>query len=424
MLTPLSALRAFRQDLAANPDSATDHDARWLQVLSLLQSATDVHPSERAPILAVVADLAGADLRKPDGEPYPAPATFSAPIPREIDLALRSAMAMEDATRFQMAYAALDALLRLIPAALDPSSIVMIEVQGAILSFQGRVARQAGDLDGSLERYGAAEELASSHGSGAVMARAWAGYGRCAYTRGNLPQAREWFEKVLECEGAAPESVRVAHQSLMAIAAGATDYETAARHGWAAYELAPDDEDASSALCDLSELMRVSGRPRLALRGFAAALQRAPRTPRQRLAALGGAALAASQALPGEAARGIVLRYRAEIDAIIATTHLPYSHANALADLGDAFAVLGDAELCADSRARAKFIARAHGFYELLFRVTDDAIPVRGRNVLPIAGERETNRAERSSDGVQPVLEAIAAFAAPPEIEAALARQP
>lgn len=420
MLTPLSALQAFRQDLAANPDAATDDDARWLQVVSLLQSATDVHPADRGPILNAVADLAAADAPPgPDGS-VTLPVTLAAAPPRALHLAIGAGLAMEDATRLRLAYSAYDALLRLIVAGIEDGA-ARADVQGLLLGLQGRVARQLGDLTAARERYEAAEHVGKAHDNGASVARAWVGYGMMAQVRGNMPEARNWFRQVLDCRGAGRESLQVAHQALLVAASAAADFDEAARHGWAAYELAADDEDASAALCDLSELMRVSGRPALALRGFSAALLRAPRAPRRRLAALGGAILAAAQAIPPAQAAPILARYKAEIDGIIASTNLPYVHATALADMGDAFALLGNAELCEDARARAKFIARAHGFYELLFRVTDDAIPVAGRDVLPVHPAAARAPARHAMDDAAPVLSAIAAFSAPPEIEAALA---
>jgi len=416
MLTPLPALGAFRQDLGPALATASPADARWLQVVTLLQSAADVPAQARAGILEVVADLADADSTM-DGARIPLPVTLRAELPPTIELALRSAIAMEDAARFQLAYSSYDALLRVIVSQV-PDAAARAEVQGVLLALQGRTARQLGDGHAARERYTMAERLGRERRDGAILARAWVGYGILAQIRGNMPEARKWFMQTLAERGAMRESLQVAHQALMVAAASAADYTTAAEHGWAAYELAADHDDAAAALCDLSELMRLSGRPTLALRGFSSALLRSSAAPRRRLPALGGAALSAAEGLDRATASGLVEQFRGEVETILSRTNLPFAEAGVLADLGDAFAELGNAELAQAYRGRLVELAERFGFFELLYRATEGARPVRSVDV-PAPGRRAS--LPKPMEGAQPVLDAMAGFTAPAPVEAALA---
>lgn len=417
MLTPLPALGAFRQDLGPALATASPADARWLQVVTLLQSAADVPAPARAGILEVVADLADADSTI-DGARIPLPVTLRAELPPTIELALRSAIAMEDAARFQLAYSSYDALLRVIVSQV-PDAAARAEVQGVLLALQGRTARHLGDSEASRERYEAVEAIGRERRDGAILGRAWVGYGILAQLRGNLPDARKWFMQTLAERDAVRESQQVSHHAMMVLTATAGDFATAARHGWASYELTTTEADAATALCDLSELMRMSGRPKLALRGFTAALLRSPTAPRQLLPALGGAAVTAAEALQADAAAPLVASYARRIENTISMTNLPYPHASALADLGDAWAILGDADACGAARARAGEIAESHGFFELLYRVTEGARPVRTTGVS-VSGA-STAREPSPMASAEHVLHSIEGFTAPAEVELALA---
>lgn len=415
MLIPLSALAAFRQDLASRPDGATAADSRWLQVVTLLQSATDVPAPARRGILDVAADLADPDAAAPDGTPLPFPLTIRATLPPVVELALRAASAMEDAARFQLAYATYDAVLRLIVAELADER-ARAEVQGVVLCLQGRVARQLGDSAVAAQHYRDAERVGRAGRLRGVEARAWVGLGLLAQVRGNHPEARRWFTQVLGVSEAPVESRQVAHQALMVSASAAGDFETAALHGWAAYELAPNEVDSTAALCDLAELLRVAGHPALALRGFCAALTRTPGArvgaARQLLPALGGASLAAAQALRPEPARRLVDSFARQIATLVQETQIPFTHGVALADLADAYACIGDAQAAEGYRATARNIARQYSFFELLYRVTEGAVTV---NATPAAV------VPTPMPSAQSVLAAVRSFGAPADVEAVLA---
>ena len=412
MLIPRSALDAFRQDLAAEPTTAGPADARWLQVVTLLQSALDVAPSQRDPILGAATGLAAPDALAPDAAVLPLPVTLSFAPPPMVEMAIRTAIAMEDGARFHLAYAAYDAALRLVVSELEDDA-KRIEVQGVILALQGRTARQIGDVEAATKHYEAAEKLGRDGRVDSVVARAWVGLGLLAQIRGNHPEARRRFTQSLGLTGAAPESRQVAHQGLMVSASAAGDYDMAALHAWAAYELAPAGDEKVSALCDVAELLRTAGHPAVALRGFSAAMLRAPRSARQLLPALGGAALAAAQALPRASARPLVDGFAVRVESIAEQTPLPYPLASAFADLGEAYELLGQDASAAGFRSRARTIAERFGFFELVYRVTE--------GVANVAAAAARPAAPAPLGAARSVVTAVSAFETPAEVELALA---
>lgn len=412
MLIPLSALEAFRQDVATEPSAASSSDARWLQIVTLLQSAIDVPVAHRDPVLAAATDLATPDALGPGAEVLPLPVTLSFPLPAAVEMTLRSAIAMEDAARFHLAYAAYDAALRLVVSQL-PKEAERVEMQGVLLALQGRAARHLGDSETAARHYEAAEVLGRDAGVESVVGRAWVGLAILAQIRGNHPEARRRFTQVLGLRGAAAESRQVAHQGLMVSASAASDYDTAALHAWSAYELAPEGDEKVAALCDVAELLRNAGHPAVALRGFSAAMLRAPRSPRHLLPALGGAALAAAQALPRASARPLVDGFAVRIESIVGQTQLPYPHASALAELAEAYELLDQDASAAVYRGRAQAIAERFGFFELLHRVTE--------GVASIAQAGRRRPAPAPFEAARSVVTAVSAFEAPAEVELALA---
>src|SRR5439155_16962933 len=160
------------------------------------------------------------------------------------------------------------------------------------------------------------ERLGSEHRLAELTGRAWVGYGILAQFRGNFPEAKELFHQIIELDGAAADSIGIAHQQLMVAAAEARDYDTAASHAWKAFQGATTALQETEALASLAQLLLAAGYPRAALRGFAAALARKP-IPRYELAILGGAACAAAAALPCVAARTLVRNFSERVDALV-----------------------------------------------------------------------------------------------------------
>jgi hypothetical protein len=114
------------------------------------------------------------------------------------------------------------------------------------------------------------------------------------------------------------------------ISAGvAGDYNAALVYGWRAYEGATGDPNhEASALIALAQVLYETGRPEVAVHGFAAAVAREP-PARTALPALGGLALAA--AALGDARR--VHAARAQAERQMAVAGLPYDAASTLLEL-------------------------------------------------------------------------------------------
>jgi tetratricopeptide (TPR) repeat protein len=351
MLTALPPLMAYRADTAGAPDAHLPDDAQWLTFAVQLAKASRLPDPVRRDLLT---DLVRA------GEPATGPIETSVLCERAIATAVKVATAMEDAARFHLAFSTLTSALVLLPEA-------NFRMRGRILAQQGRIARQLGEMTESRLRFEAVEQLATEHGDNELFARAWIGFGVLAQLRGNYPEVRKIFGKVLSLDGISETLRRLAHRSLIVAACTAKDFDTGAVHAWAAFQDAQGEAEAEG-LIYLAEVFLQAGHPRTALKGFGAALLR-PLVARYELPALGGAAVAAARALRVERARPLVERYATRIQTIITATQLPYANASALADIGDAYAALGAPEAATSVRGQARIVAERHGFHELAMRL-------------------------------------------------------
>ena len=389
MLIALPPLDAYRADTAAAPDATTPDDGEWLTVATLVARAAALPAGARASTLRTIAsmtDAVGSDDR----------ATV-------ITLAVRTATAMEDAARFHMAYSTLSGVLQLLPAS-DALG------RGRVVAQQGRIARQLGDYAVAKERYQAAEEAAADCESDAssaseLRARAWVGFGVLAHLRGNLPEARSWFRKVLDAEGSPREQQQVAHTQLMIAAASARDFDTAAIHAWAAVQAA-DGDQLVGALGNLAQVFLEAGHARVALRVFGSVLLKGP-LPRYELPVLGGACVAAARGLSSKRATPLIERFADRIQALMATTQLPFEQVTALADMSEAYAALGAGPAATKMRAQALALAERYGFHEFShkLREMETATPLTRVATLRAAA---------------PVAEAVQAFETTEEVELAL----
>ena len=357
MAIPLPPLDAFRADRAHSAQPTADEGA-WLQVALLAHRAAALPVSERGAHLEQASALLPGT---PQGD--------------AAEKVIAAALQMEDATRLHLALSTLDGALRLLGE-------TEFERRGRVLAYQGRVLRQLGDIASAEARYQAAERLGETHGQRAIVARAWVGYGILAQVRGNLPEARTQFERVLTENAAPSDSRQVAHHGLMMCASNVGDMDAAARHAWAAY-VESDGFERGAALHALSELLLNAGEPKAALSGFAAAV-RQPILPRHELPALGGLAISAVRAMPRAAAARLVNAARFRIDALLADTYLPYAHAATLIELAEALSQIGSSELSRRTAERARAIAATHRFNELTFRaeqLQETVTPTRVREV-------------------------------------------
>jgi tetratricopeptide (TPR) repeat protein len=392
MLIALHPLAAFRADTAAAPDNTTEADGEWLTVASLVARAADLPKADRAGALrALAAHGAGLDVADPASE--------------AIALAVRSATAMEDAARFHLAFTTLASVLQVLPE----NDVLG---RGRVLAQQGRIARQLGEHSQAKERYEAVDALATSaEGSAAAAelhARAWVGFGILAHIRGNLPDARTWFRRVLATEQVPREQQQVAHTQLMIAAAAAKDFDIAAVHAWAAYESA-DGEQKLGALSNLAQVLLDAGHPKLALRGFGSILARKP-IARWEFTALSGAAVAAARALPAGRARPLVEQFASRLQALIATIQLPWSQAVALADVSDAYSALGATIAASQVRDQAIAVADRYGFHELSYRLRESQAAPALTRVTPLrraAAVAEQVESFQTTDEVEEALAAV-----------------
>ena len=392
MLIALHPLAAFRADTAAAPDNTTPEDGEWLTVATLMSRAADLPKAERANALRAVAAL-NADASV---------AGDAADL--AVELAVRAATAMEDAARFHLAFTTLASVLQVLPE----NDILG---RGRVLGQQGRIARQLGEHSHAKERYEAVEALAEqvtgTPAAGELHARAWVGFGILAHIRGNLPDARTWFRRVLATEHVPSEQQQVAHTQLMIAAAAAKDFDVAAVHAWAAFESA-DGEQKLGALTNLAQVLLDAGHPKLALRGFGSVLVRRP-IPRREFAALSGAAVAAARGLPASRARPLVERFAERLQALIATTQLPWSHAVALADVSDAYSALGAALAASQVRDQAIAVADRYGFHELSYRLRESQAGPALTRVTPLRQAAGVAEELESFETTEEVAEALAA---------------
>lgn len=393
MLIALHPLAAFRADTAAAPGNTTQEDADWLTLSTLMARAADLPRADRANALRTVAALgavSGDATEAADGA---------------VALAVRAATAMEDAARFHLAFTTLASVLQVLPE----NDVLG---RGRVLGQQGRIARQLGEHAQAKERYEAVETLADlvtgTPAAAELNARAWVGYGILAHFRGNLPEARRWFRRVLATEHVPREQQQVAHTQLMIAAAAARDFDAAAVHAWAAYESA-EGEQKLGALSNLAQVLLDAGHPKLALRGFGSILARRP-IPRHEFTALSGAAVAAARGLPADRARPLVEQFAVRLQALIATIHLPWSQAVALADVSDAYSALGAPTAAAQVREQAVMVADRYGFHELSYRLREAQAGPALTRVTPLrqaAAVAERVAHFETSDEVAEVLAAI-----------------
>jgi tetratricopeptide (TPR) repeat protein len=215
-----------------------------------------------------------------------------------------------------------------------------------------------------------------------LVGRARLGYGSLALARGDYPAARAFYDVVLAMDSAVPSDVRaIASQGLMHCAAVAKDYDSAARHAWAAYEGASSTAEQTNMLLDLAQLLLLAGHPAAALRGFAAAIARDPR-PNAALPALGGAALAAVAECAGSdnermrmRARSVVRTVNQRIDALVVSlgdgAAYPFESTTALVEVSEALTAVGDAAAAGRAVWRARTLATRHKFHELSHRLDE-----------------------------------------------------
>lgn len=372
MRHPQGPLEALRADMAANPSNEAIErwGGTWLVVAQALHRLSDLSPHARRPyaerLLRVWAqsDALGAEI--PD-ELVPALADAmrlgdrtdpSAAVERFLRALGQFVEAMERAGAFHLAFTTLGLGRRAFPQA-------SARAQGMALVQQARVTRQLGDLATAAEMYDLIDRLGRDAGDAEVRGRAANGQGNLANMRGNYPEAREAFHRTLAFAREAPALAIFAHHGLMVGAIAARDVETALVHGWRAFAgTVGDAERRADLLTNLGEVARMAHAPAVAMTCYLASL-RLTRLDRIRLAALGGAVLAAVD-LRDFDQLDVLTR---DAEAAIVRSNQPYENAFTLVELAEAHAGAGRAPAALAYAARAAALAAAGGFHEVAHRV-------------------------------------------------------
>ena len=382
MLVPEAPLDAYRSDLARDKsrEDFGGADTVWLLIAHCLSriaraSAPDI------PMLGNQCAAALRDFTLPSTEGTPTPQAEIADLCLVVDglanLLTRTgadllsrgvrgiARRMADSGALSMAYTTASLTRRVTGDACDRE-------RGLLAADQALIARLLGDHDAAEELYIAAESIGKKSTDFTVLARAYVGRGVVDRVRGNYPRSRIFFERALELAETVEERelMRLAHQGLTICHAVAGNFDRGLQHGWATLQLADGDHAREAeALGNLAQLCLDAGFPAAALRGYAAILGRSL-SPRMVLGALGGAAIAAAKA--GDPA--VLSRAAAEINARVAVSGLPYENAQALYHLATAYAAVGDGQRRDECLARARKLAKARGFFELLHKTDPDLV--------------------------------------------------
>lgn len=368
-------LEAYYSDLSALPGRSAlgGGDDAWIVVASGFWRLSEMPASERARYAqshaAVIHSVIAEEVEHDDGE-------------RDRFIAWRIAAALsrwgepeateqlarltrdltereEDMAAFRLAYCTLGSLRRALPDA-GP------RIASMLLARQGRVVRQLGDVVTAAEHYALAESLARNARDTRLRLEARLGLGVLANMRGNYPEARTIFRRVLSAakRSRMPDVAAGAHQGLLGCAVGAGDADAALHHGWEALRgVEHTPRSRGTLLANLGEACALAGEWNAALRASAAASAASP-LARVRLPALGRAALAAARL-----GRRPTLDYFArEAEREIGRSQQPHENASTLIDLAEAYHAAGDAARGESYRTRAAELARAKGYHEVRHR--------------------------------------------------------
>jgi tetratricopeptide (TPR) repeat protein len=381
MLVPEAPLDAYRSDLARDKsrEDFGGADTVWLLTAHCLSRVGRANAQD-LPTLGQQCASALRDFTEPSTEGTPTPVEeisdlllvvegFSNLVTRSgVDALSRGvrgmANRMAESGALSMAFTTASLTRRAAANASDRE-------RGLLTADQAMFARKLGDLEAAEELYRATETIGERSTDMFLLARAYVGRGVVDRVRGNYPRSRVFFERALELAETIQERelMRLAHQGLTICHAVARNFDRGLQHGWATLQLADGDPSREvEALANLAQLCLDAGFPVAALRGYAAILGRAL-SPRMMLGALGGAAIAAAQA--GDPA--VLKRAETEITERVRSSGLPYENAQALYQLATAYAVVGDVAMRDDYLGRARQLAKARGFFELLHK-TDAAL--------------------------------------------------
>ncbi|MEO6445518.1 MAG: hypothetical protein ABIZ91_00490 [Gemmatimonadaceae bacterium] len=244
--------------------------------------------------------------------------------------------------------------------------------RGLLAADQARIARQLGELDSAEELYRTASAIGERSSDSELLARASLGRGVISRVRGNYPMARTLFQHGLNLavNAKSRELEFFAHQGLTIVTCVTGDCDASLSHGWSAFRLAIGDVTREAeTLTNISQLCLEYGYPSAAIRGFMASLARSE-VLRVRLAALGGAALAAGRMSD----RSLLQRITREITQTVERSALSYENAQALYHLSAAHVAIEDEVNAERYRQEVQKIAKERGYFELMHQAERDEV--------------------------------------------------
>jgi tetratricopeptide (TPR) repeat protein len=278
--------------------------------------------------------------------------------------------------------------------------------RGLLAADQARIARQLGELDTAEELYRTAAAIGERASDNELLSRSMLGRGVVARVRGNDPRARTLFKHGLDLAvtSRSRELEFFAHQGLTIVCNVTGQFSEGITHGWEAFRLGSGDSvRESETLVNLAQTCVDCGYPRAALRGFLAALSRTD-ILRVRLAALGGAALAAGQLHD----RTLLSRLAYEITQTVERSSLPYENATALYHVSAGFLAIGDDISAERHRQEVQKIAKSRGYFELMHQTERDELT----RAAAQAAQRELDHTSRevveSLESFEPYAEELA----------------
>ena len=381
MLAPLPPLLAYRLDRARSTDAAdlsslgvTDvgssascavqpnDEVRWVRVAVALDRAVRSRGSVREKELRQFLGDEGIHTLPEVGVPYP----FVEKVVR------REASQMEEWAFLRLAYTTLSALSAILPDA-------MLLERGRVLAQRARVAYKLGATVAARVYYEEVEALAAAGSLPELKGRALVGFGLLAEFAGDFPGSRSLFAQVLGLDGAAADSISIAHHGLMIAAAEAGNFDRAIQHAWSAYSGAESNALQSDMLVDLAQLLLLVGQPTAALSGFASALAR-QLSPRLALPALGGVALSAVGARGLESARAVVRLAATQTESLVVSLGggtspaMPFHCANALTEVSEALSAVEETAWSTRCAVHASQIAACHRFHRISHRLENPPV--------------------------------------------------
>lgn len=409
MLRILPPTSAYREDLARaqGRERFAPVDALWLLAVQALEFAGGLRPVERSALYTNVAAALLAESNRQTRDPESVPYTdvlagLANQLARASDdgadeLAawyLRLAEQITGAGANHLALAVIAHLLRI------PN--LQSRLLGRVLSHQGRIARNLGDLEAAEDCFGSVIALGTRTRDREIVARGLYGMAGVDLMKGNHPRGRSRYEQALRAaeDAESDELIGLAHRGLLVVHATARNFDVALHHAGAALRRAPDDPDSyAELLSNIGAVCSDAGYFGAALAAHTAAAS-VSRTARVRIACLGGAAAAAANLHQQSTFEALVRR----IDAEITRGAPPYETAMACAEVAKALARQGDPRALRYATTARK-IAGRHQYYELQF-VADELM-----TATPPAAHPEPVRAPYPiSESSSAVLSEIAAL--------------